>query len=274
LRTYADRVPAWIHIVIPALMTTSGVAIGATALLADDAPPSSAVWIDSPGPDGTVAPGEVTVVAHASAEASITDLKLFVDGEEVASDESLVRFGRLVYADMKWQASEGDHELIVRQGGGSGTASAARNVTVSDSVPTPDPVPSESPTPTPTEETPTPTPTQETIDPDLDGGVVDTPLIGAVGFSSAPRVSVRASCGNSVIVYATIENTDEATVKITGVGSYPMSTARGTRWSAQIDSGFEMEDIGNHRVSILVPAGGSMIEKRVGSLSIEEGCID
>ena len=267
--------PAWIHVVVPALLTTSGIAVGATALLADDAPPSSAVWIDSPSPDGTVAPGSVRVVAHASATKTITELRLYVDGEEVASDDSLVRYGRLVYADMTWRAVAGEHELIVRQSGGTGVASAARYVTVADSIPDPDAKPTDdSPTPSPTSTAPTPTPTIETIDPDLDGGVVDTPLIGAVGFSGPARVSVRASCGNSVTVYATIENTDEATVKVSGVGTYPMSTARGIRWSARIDSGFEMSDIGLHRVTVMVPSGGSMIDKPVGNLSIEEGCID
>lgn|GEM_PF-6401920 len=263
----------WIHVLIPAVLATAGVGAGAATLLTDDPPPSAAVWIDAPSRDGLVAAGDVAVVAHASAASRIDALTLVVDGEEIDTDSSLDRRGRLVYGELTWHADgEGEHEIVVRQTGGAGVASQpVRLAVVADgagATEEPDPTP----TPTATDETPTPTPTEETIDPDLDGG--SAVAIGEVGFGGEPRVSVRASCGDSVLVYAQVIGADRAYVDIRGLRRIDMTTARGDQWSATIDSGWDIDQVGTYPVTVVVPDGETEIVKSVGTLSIEEGCID
>jgi hypothetical protein len=130
---------------IPLAMATVGVGAGTIALVsADDASPAAAsqVWIDAPTGIVPFAPGEVVVTAHATASDAITGLTLLVDGEEVATDDTLERADRLVYAELAWEAPVGTHELVVEQVGGTGDRSAVRTVVVTDGAapaPTPDP---------------------------------------------------------------------------------------------------------------------------------------
>jgi hypothetical protein len=250
----------WLKVAIPILMASVGV--GAVAVTNDADPTTSVstshVWIDSPLGEVPFAPGDVAVVAHATADASITSLELFVDGDEVATDVDLDRDEKLVYGQFTWPADVGEHVLVVKQVGGTGGESAPLTVFVAEGA-----EPASEPTTTTTTEpgattstapgeTTTSTSTTSTTDPEAEptipppGGtttaptppptVVPTtrpptvttttrpparpkPVIDAATFSGTPTVYAGGYCPSySVGVQARIRDADFATVAIAGGG--------------------------------------------------------
>lgn len=276
MREYAASMP-WLHVVVPALLVTTGVAAGATALVTADPPSASAVWVDAPFGDVVRSTGSVTVVAHAASTSRIDSLVLLADDAVVAEDTSLDRDGSLVEASFAWNPSPGTYGLAVRQVGGTGAESETHYVTVLDGGQVAEPEPTEEPL----EPEPTPEPTEELIDPDLDPGPSagpdpepEGPRIGPVSFGGPARVSWRAACEDTVDVYATITGAEQAYISIRGLTRITMYTARGEQWSGTIGSGHDFSRIGTYDVFVVANGDGVTIEKRVGRLSVEEGCID
>jgi len=138
----------WLKVAIPVLMASVGVG---AVVVTNDASSSatvstSQVWIDSPLGEVAFAPGDVAVAAHATADASITSLDLFVDGDKVATDTKLERDEKLVYGQFTWPADVGEHVLVVKQVGGTSSKSAPLTVFVAEGA---------EPAPTPTTTTTT-----------------------------------------------------------------------------------------------------------------------
>lgn len=170
------RVMGWVTAAVSGVAATVGVTtlvFGLQSGASGDGP--AEVWIDGPLAEAQLVPGEIVVSAHATADDEIDGLVLSVDGEEVATATDLERSGKLVYGTFDWQATEGEHILVVSQDGGGGAESRERLVyvgTPSDPVPVekPTPKPSEKPSekPSPSEtpsESATPSETPSTVEP-------------------------------------------------------------------------------------------------------------
>jgi hypothetical protein len=102
---------------LPVLLAGGGIAAVLTApeSLASSTP--AAVWIDSPASGVRLDAGAVIVVAHATAGSRVSSLTLEVDGTEVTSTDQLEQFDALVSAQFTWQATDGEHSLVVTGGG-------------------------------------------------------------------------------------------------------------------------------------------------------------
>src|SRR5690242_11121565 len=202
-------------IVVSGVAAGLGAAATAVTLLAPvDA--GAQVWIDEPLTSAVLAPGTITVTAHATDPERLDGLQLKVDGKQVDQDRTLARDGLLVFAAFTWRATSGAHELVVTQLGGAGEASEARSVTISgpatNATPTPTattPTPSASPTPsTPTSTIPTePTQAPSTQPPDEPAAA---PVIDATAFVGTPTVYQVTGCPYSVQVQARIRDATSA----------------------------------------------------------------
>lgn len=133
----------WITAAASGLAAAVGVGATVVGLSLSASAGEPEVWIDGPTVDAVLLVGEITVSAHATADAEIDALVLSVDGEEVDSTTDLQRIGKLVYATLAWDATEGEHVLVVSQDGGDGVRSRERLVYVGTPL---DPAPTEEPT--------------------------------------------------------------------------------------------------------------------------------
>jgi hypothetical protein len=256
----------------------SGVAagLGAAATAATLLTPvdgGSQVWIDEPTANSILAPGTVTVTAHATDPGRLDGLELRVDGKSVDQDRSLDRSDLLVFAVFTWKATAGAHELVVTQLGGARTISDSRLVTVGGPAPSPSPTPSKSPkaSPTPSSSptpsaTPVPTPEHSTRPPPE-----PAPVIDSTTFVGTPTVYAFTSCPYTVQVQARIRGATSARAVISGVGSVPMSGSSST-WTATISSGFPSGQDGGHTVSVTASGPGGSATQAVGTLTIKPAC--
>jgi hypothetical protein len=254
----------------------SGVAAGlgaaATAVtLLTPVDGGSQVWIDEPPASSVLAPGTVTVTAHATDESRIDGLELKVDGKTVDDDRSLSRDGLLVFAVFEWNATAGAHELVVTQLGGAGTTSDPRTVTISGAEPSPTPtVPEETPTATPSTTpsattTTEPEPSQPAPEPEA------APIIDSTAFAGTPTVYQFTGCPYTVQVQARIQNATSARAEISGAGSVSMSASTST-WTATIPSGYSAGQVGDHTVTVIASGAGGSATQVVGTLTIKPAC--
>ncbi len=295
----------WAKVVLPIMMVLGGTAAGAAAFVADDAPAAGAsqVWIDGPAPDSAFAPGAIAVSAHATASGDISALDLFVDGEKVATDEDLDQVERLVFATFEWGASElGEHELVVRQVGGSGDGSDPRFVTISKDAPeAPAPVttttlaPGEtSTTLAPGETTTTTAETTTTVDASTTAPVTAPPTAppptAPATTTPPPAVSVRIDaaslaseyqnrlyvqgCGYVVQVSARIQNAEYADAAVRGTDVSVAMQKNGSTWTATLTSGamFDAGDVGTHTVTVVAGRGDEVVDRDAGTVTIIQQC--
>ncbi|KQV73948.1 hypothetical protein ASC61_02410 [Aeromicrobium sp. Root344] len=257
----------------------AGVGVAATAVtLLTPVDSGAQVWIDEPLTSAVLAPGTITVTAHATDPERLDGLQLKVDGKQVDQDRSLARDGLLVFAAFTWRATSGAHELVVTQLGGAGDVSEARSVTVSGPTTAPAPAPtgttptpsaSPSPTPsTPTSAVPTePSQAPSTQPPDEPAD----PVIDAAAFVGTPTVYQVTGCPYSVQVQARIRDATSARAEISGAGAVPMSRSSST-WTATIPSGFPAGQVGDHTVTVRASGPGGTADLAVGTLTIKNAC--
>lgn len=298
---------------IPLAMMTVGAGAGAYAVVspADTAVPAvSQVWIDAPTGIVPFGPGEVVVTAHATASEAIAGLTLYVDGEEVTTDESLERDDRLVYAELSWDATVGTHVLEVEQVGGGADRSAARTVVVAQGAPpapSPEPVPDESTTTTtaqPGEETtttvevtttatasttttteevaegadtvPRPVPTTSpptTTRPTPTSSPAPAPIVDSAAFVGTPRVWAGTSCPSYVVqVQVRARNAEGARIRVSGTPFDGAMTRSGSTFTGTIPSGWPTSAVGDHAVTVSVTGPGGTTQAPVGTLSILPSC--
>lgn len=153
----------WAKVVVPVLLVAAGgtAAVAARSSSETVRTGGSAVWIDNPPGGRAYAPGTISVQAHAVAGTDIAALVLSVDGDEVATDRDLEVDGDLVFATFRWEATVGDHELVVAQDGGDGSRSDPRQVTIAEGAPPAPETAADEPEPKPSDETTTTTATGE-----------------------------------------------------------------------------------------------------------------
>jgi hypothetical protein len=297
---------------IPLAMATVGVGAGAAALVsAEDArpPARSQVWIDAPMGIVPFAPGEVVVTAHATASDAITGLTLLVDGEEVATDVTLERADRLVYAELDWEATVGSHELVVEQVGGTGDRSAARSVVVVEGA-APAPTPTTTTTTPPDETTTTTVPdeatttsttapdeTTTTLAPPEGEGTIPppvpttrppattttqptttttrpaAPIVDGAALAGMPTVYAGDSCPSyTVQVQVRARNANGARLVVAGTSFSAAMARSGSSFTGTIPSGWPPAAVGNRSVSVTVSGPGGSVQAAVGTLSIRPGC--
>lgn len=255
----------WAKVVVPILLVAAGGTAAVAARSGSEAVRTggSAVWIDNPPGGRAYAPGTIAVQAHAVAGTDIAALVLSVDGDEVASDRDLEVDGDLVFATFRWEATVGDHELVVAQVGGDGSRSDPRQVTIAEGAPPAPETAADGPEPTPSDETtttaagePTATSTSTTTTstpapPTTAGGGMATtappvtvaptapptvppttaprprPQIQRAALSflgPAPRVYVRPSCpGYTVDVVALVRDASSVTAVVEGTSVGPIA---------------------------------------------------
>jgi len=114
---------------LPLVLAGGGIAAFVTApTVSPAAAPSPLLWIDSPVDGGSLDAGDVTVVAHAGDGLEVTELRLEIDGDKIATSR-VESFGRLASASFAWKATDGFHTLVVL---GGGKKSATVTVSVGD----------------------------------------------------------------------------------------------------------------------------------------------
>jgi hypothetical protein len=74
-----------------------------------------------------------------------------------------------------------------------------------------------------------------------------------------------------VRIEAHIQNATQASVAVSGVGSFPMS-ASGSTWDKTLASGFDAGQVGSHTVSVTATGPGGTTSKTVGTLTILPAC--
>lgn len=302
----------WAKVLIPVVMVGVGSGAAVAAVVADDGGPAgaAAVWIDGPSGTRALAPGTIPVTAHATADATVTGLDLYVDGEKVAEDRDLERTEKLFIGEMAWPAEVGLHELEVRQVGGAGETSAVRRVLVAegamaaeemattttppaigdtttvstapgDTTPSTTP-PDDSTTTAPVVTDPGATPSTEappegegTVPPDTqppdDTG--DDVEIASATLSGGGKVYVPA-CGYSVQVQARVANADYAQVMVVGTGfNETMERTADSSFSLAIPSGvWSSGDVGTHEVVVVAGGGGASDERSAGTIEVIAIC--
>lgn len=296
----------WAKILVPVLMVLGGTAAAAVALVGADestAGPSQ-VWIDGPEPGQVIAPGTIAVSAHATAEAGISALELLVDDDVVATDDDLEQTERLVFASFEWDATQsGEHELVVRQVGGTGDRSDPRFVVISDderdATPTTSTTTTTEPGETTTTSSTTTTSTTEpgettTVPPEVTtttappfGTPTTTPPattqpVDPVAIDSAVLVSPYGdyrlyvgACSYVVEVQARIRNADYASAIVQGTGSEVAMTKSGSSsWTATLTSGslWSASDVGVHTVVVLAGRGDEVVDRQLGTVDIRLNC--
>ena len=173
-------------------------------------------------------------------------MTLEVDGAEVDTQSDLTRFDRLAGVEFTWDATAGQHFLVVT---GKGLSSAVVAVDVGETVlgtpdPSTGPAPTESPSPstspTPTEsasptptasanpsETPTSQPTTSptvTAEPTDSASPTETPtepppsdpVLGAVSVSPSPIGPSQPQCTGDVVVRAEAAGATGGSAVVTG----------------------------------------------------------
>jgi hypothetical protein len=301
----------WTKFVIPLAFATVGVGAAAAAVVLPGASAStggSQAWIDAPLGLTAYAPGTLTVTAHATADEAISGLELVVDGDEVASDTSLVQVEKLVYGTFSWEAEVGEHTLVVKQLGGTGAASAPRVVFVQEGAPeAPTPtIPGEtSTTTTPETSTTTTTTTPDettttvqdattttapvgtTVPPEVPDTVPSTqppttaapkpkPTFGAVSLTSPYENRVYlGNCTYQVDLRAVVRNADYVQVTVEGTGFVGMMRRSGDTFTLVIGSGpsvWGSGDSGVRRVILDAGGGGTNVQRVAGTLDIRTSC--
>lgn len=216
---------------VPAVLAGGGLV--AVVAVPDAVPaPARQVWIDSPMDGSRIDPGAVTVVAHAADGARLTSMTLEVDGARVATQSDLTHYDLLAGVEFTWEATEGQHFLVVT-GRGLTSAVVAVDVGVSElgtagpvDVPKPSPSPSATPsqsasatpsaTPTttrPSEPTPTRTPTKTPTRTPTKPPPSD-PTIGVVTVTPSPISG--PGCTGDVLVRAKVTNATGGSAVVTG----------------------------------------------------------
>lgn len=289
----------WVAAAVSGVAATVGVTTIVIGLQADATGGGLAdVWIDGPRAEASLAPGDIVVSAHATAEARIEDLVLEVDGQQVAEAQDVERNGKLVYATFTWTADEGEHLLVVTQEGGDGARSAERLVYVGEpltpvpakptrtpsekpsekprpsEIPSPSETPSESATPT-VEPKPEPRPTKKpTEKPTPEPEPQPAPVIDAASIAGNPPTVYQGNyCPTyTVQVQARVRNATKVTVLIAGVARTFAMTASGSSWTATLPSGYDPGAIGTHGVSVRAVGPGGTATRPVGDLLIKAAC--
>ncbi|MEZ5182760.1 MAG: hypothetical protein R2702_12945 [Acidimicrobiales bacterium] len=302
----------WMKAALPVAMAVAGVGAAAVAVVAPTRPPLAGAvanaWIDGPTGDVAVAPGVVTVTAHATAEVALDSLELYVDGDRAATDGDLGRSDRLVLARFRWEAQPGRHLLVVRSPTTSAVRSDERVVEVVEGAPavvatttttiagvgdgsstttSADPSPNSSTTTAPvttTSAAPTttapgpaatvvPQPTTTTTAPPRTTTTTAPsrpPVIDAASMSGT-IVHEAGYCPDSVTVTARARDATSGEIAIAGVGRVPMARS-GTSFTGTIRSGFPSGAVGDHQVTVIVTGSGGSASRVVGTLTIASGC--
>lgn len=207
----------WWKVAIPVAIAGSGIAAATVALVrADDtAAATPSVWIDAPADLAAVNPGIVVVQAHVDVSSGIGSLTLTVDGDDVATDDTLDVNEQLAYAEFEWNAVEGAHELRVVADDGSrsgvhtvlvaapgGEATTTTSTTIAATTTT-----VAETTTTSTSTTLPPTTAAPTTAPPV---TIAKPTIGAIDVTPG-------DC--SVTVNVNVANATSASVRVTGGGN-------------------------------------------------------
>ena len=298
----------WVAAAASGVAATVGVATFALGTLGSDDAGDQSVWIDGPLAGTQVAPGAVVVSAHATAETPIDDLVLEVDGEQVAEAGDVERNGKLVFATFDWDATAGEHTLVVLRDGDHDARSAERLVYVGvPGVPAPSasPTPSASATPSaspsasetptesasptesvsPTETTATPEPSDPTTRPTRKPPTTPTskptptaepPTLDRAGMSSVSgelKVYQFAGCPYVVTVTALTTNATRVRAIVSGTGaSFNLADQGGGAWSGTITSGYDASQVGSHTVTLEATGPGGKVSRSAGTLDIRAGC--
>ncbi|MCB0977705.1 MAG: hypothetical protein KDB02_09625 [Acidimicrobiales bacterium] len=290
---------------LPLAMVTVGVGAATVAVVTSEPASTSQVstaahvWIDAPTGEEPVAPGEVHVGAHATAEGSIGSLDLYVDGKKVATDASLERNEKLVYGTFDWGATEGVHELVVAQPG-SDRSSAPVEVVVSDDSPVTTTAPGTTSTVavTTTSTEPDTTTTTATLQTTTVPPTVTTPDVTAPPPSTVPTTRppttvpptrpapiidgaamdgtevYRLECGYpDVTVTVRARNATGAQVVVEGTSFRRTMVRNGASFTGTIPSGvWSPSDVGWHAVTVVVSGPGGSARRGTGSIYIEMTC--
>lgn len=267
----------WAQAAVPVAFAVVGlgaVAVGAQQQ-ADPAP--VVVWIDAPLDAATLAPGEVEVVAHASASNAPSELDLLVDGVEVGSDPSLERTDHLVVARITWSADAGSHVLVVRTP--DGTESQPRTVIVAPAGETPltsttTTVPN-APTTTntgPVATTPTTSPavtvtstttsaTAPVRPPEITSATVSDPMLSPDPACTALQATVDVTATDATSARLRVLETEYA------LDMFPSPTG----WTGTIPSGFAGR-VGTYDVEVEVTGPGGTAGTIAGRVSMRIDC--
>lgn len=292
----------WAKLAVPLVMVVGGA--GALVVANDDSTTvttgAAQVWIDAPTGESPFAPGEVTVAAHATATSDIASLDLFVDGDKVDTDSSLVRNERLVFAEFSWDAPVGTHELVVKQPGGA-TRSDVLVVQVVEGAPKV-PKPTTTTTTKPGDTT-TSTEATTTTEPETTTTVVGTtvppegndtvpitappttrppatttttrpaaPVIDAANFAGPATIYTLGYCTYTVTVQARIRNATSAELSVPSASIFLEMFQSGSTWTATIPSGAPASAVGAKTVYVRAMGPGGEVQRTVGTLTIKSGC--
>jgi hypothetical protein len=294
---------AWPLVASGAAAALGAAATGVVLLMPIDG--GTQAWIDSPTAGAELRAGSIVVTAHATDPDQIEALTLTVDGQRVDEDKALDRSGLLAFGVFGWTAAPGTHVLRVAQVGGAETRSDELVVTVVDpeaaaprATPTATPTasarpsasstPSTSPTATPTAtpsasvtatvapsaaptrtRTPTAAPTRSTPPPAPRPAITSAVFTGP--WASDPKLYAWSGCPYTVRIEARIQNATHASVTLSGVGSYPMSSS-GSTWAATLVSGFDAGQVGTHTVGVTATGPGGTTSRTVGTVTLAPAC--
>jgi hypothetical protein len=293
---------------IPLAMATVGAGAAAVAVVSEPASTTqvstaSQVWIDAPTGEEAVAPGEVHVGAHATAEGSMGSLVLYVDGKAAATDSDLERNEKLVYGSFNWPATEGEHELVVAQPDSDRKSTPVEILVTSDA---PASTTSTSSTTTTSSTSSTTVPGETTTTVPGETTTSTTPIVSVSGQVTMPPVTVaptappptsppttrpapapiidsstlsgtvihRLNCGYpDITVSARIQNAASATVIVEGTGFTRGMAKSGSSYSATIPSGiWGTGDVGTHWVTVRATGPGGVAEQAPGTIEIKMNC--
>lgn len=301
----------WAKLAVPVVMLVGGA--GALVVANDDASTvttgAAQVWIDAPTGEAPFGPGDVTVAAHATATSDIASLDLFVDGDKVASDASLVRNERLAFAEFSWDAPVGTHELVVKQPGGSVKSDVLVVQVVEGAPKAPKPSPTTTTTTKPGDTTTsTEATTTSTTEPGettttaaatttVPPGGTDTvpptappttrppattttttrprppaPVIDAANFTGPATIYTLGYCTYTVTVQARIRNATSAELSVPTASIFLEMFQSGSTWTATIPSGAPASAVGAKTVYVKATGPGGEVQRTVGTLTIKSGC--
>jgi hypothetical protein len=252
----------WVAFGVPALVAASGVTAAVVSTVTGDDSPSAGpaaavVWIDAPLDNVVLAPGTIVVQAHAIGD-GLASLELLVDGASVGIDTELTFTEGLGYGEVEWQATEGVHELQVRDQ--VGNASLVNVVTIQGAGTAP---PTTMPTTLPTSTTST------TVAPSTTTSTTTTTIAPTTVAPTAPPTTSpptptvgtpNAQQGECTVPYvgtvqASVANATAAQVRVVATGldtTVTMSIASGTA-SAQVPLSING---GSHTFTVTVSGPG------------------
>ncbi|MCX6397136.1 MAG: Ig-like domain-containing protein [Propionibacteriales bacterium] len=273
-----------LKIAVPAVLAVGGVA--AIVAVPDQQTVAAApaqLWIDSPASTAFVAPGPVTVVAHAADELALDSMTLKVDGTDVATRDDLATYDRLASVTFTWNATDGEHVLVVT-GGGKQSAPVAVKVGTATALGTPEPSRGPSARPSPTASaTPTPTATASTTAAPTKAPTTKAPPADpqVLSVSVNPSSIGGDSCTQTITVTATVRNATGGSAQIVGdygVDKFIGGTVKNNVFTATFmqnklakpDPGYKTKNItGSFRVEVTVTNANGF---DVGAATFQVSC--